>query len=124
MMAQRPLFRAQALQEYTRSREKDILPRLVRPPVLLCGWLLLGLLLAATLLAWQAQVALSVEVAGAIVQAHQPARQGAGQAAAILFVPATLSMHIPGGQPVTVQLTGQEAPCHAARRVCQTRWLL
>jgi hypothetical protein len=113
MPSRHHLFRAQALQEYVRSREKDILPRLVRPPVLLCGWLLLGLLLAATLLAWQAQVAVSVEVAGVIVQETQPAPPGTNQTAALLFVPAASSAHITVGQPIAVQLTGQTEPLRA-----------
>lgn len=110
MVAKQRLFRAQALQEYARRREKDILPRMVRPPVLLFCWLLLGLLLVATLLAWQKQVAILVEAAGVMVQEGQAAPPEAGQAAAILFVPASASLHISVGQPITVQLTGQAEP--------------
>lgn len=113
MVAQRRLFRAQALQEYARSREKDILPRLVRPPVLLCGWLLLGLLLAATLLAWQAQVPTYTLAAGVIVHESQTGPQGAAQATAVLFVPATSSLNIPVGQPISIQLTWQAEPLPA-----------
>ncbi|HEY7347907.1 MAG TPA: hypothetical protein VH599_06265 [Ktedonobacterales bacterium] len=113
MVSKRHLFRAQALQEYTQRREKEILPRLVRPPVLLCCWVLLGLLLAATVLAWQAQVAVSVEAAGAIVQDAQIAPQDAGQTAALLFVPAAPSLHLPVGQTITVYLTGQAEPLSA-----------
>jgi len=113
MLSRHHLFRAQALQEYARSRERDILPRMVRPPVLLCGWLLLSLLLAATLLAWQTQVALSVEAAGAIVPTSQPAPPGTTQAAAVLFVPTSPPFHIAVGQPLTVQLTGQAVPLGA-----------
>ena len=113
MVAQRPLFRAQALQEYARSREKASLPRLVRPPVLLCGWLLLGLLLVATLLAWQARVPTYSLAAGVIVQGSQTAPQGGGQATAVLFVPAAPAVNIPLGQPLSVQLIGQAEPVPA-----------
>src|ERR1051326_4744263 len=110
MVSRRHLFRAQALQEYAQSREKDILPRLVRPPVLLCGWLLLALLLLATLLAWQTQIVVSVGAAGVIVQDAQAAPEEAGQAAAILFVPASSSPRFPVGRALTVQLPGKAAP--------------
>jgi hypothetical protein len=110
MVARRHIFRAQALQEYARSREKDILPRMARPPVLLCCWLLLGLLFATVLLTWQLQVAVSVETAGVIVQR---APQGAGQTAAVLFVPAS-TVSIPPEQPITVHLIGQTEPLQAS----------
>jgi hypothetical protein len=113
MVAKRQLFRTQALQEYAQGREKEILLRLVRPPVLLCGWLLLGLLFAATLLAWQTRVAVSVEVAGIIAQETWTASTGASQVTGVLFVPASTSRSIPAGQSVMVQLTGQAAPLHA-----------
>src|ERR1051326_962877 len=113
MVGQRTLFRAQALQEYARSREKDILPRLVRPRVQVCCWLLLGLLLVAMLLAWQSQVAVSVEAAGGIVQGVQTVPEGTSQVPAVLFVPASPSMSIPVGQSLRLQLTGQAAPLDA-----------
>lgn len=113
MPSRQHLFRAQALQEYARSREKDILPRLVRPPALLCGWLLLSLLLIATLLAWHAQVPSFTLAAGVIVQDVQTAPQGGSQATAVLFVPAPPAVNIPLGQPLTVQLTGQTEPLSA-----------
>ena len=113
MVSRRHLFRAQALQEYAQSREKDILPRLVRPPVQVCCWLLLGLLFVAMLLAWQSQVAVSVEAAGVIAPQSQAAPAEAAQATAILFVPASSSLSIPVGQALSVQLTGQSAPLSA-----------
>ncbi|HEY7124510.1 MAG TPA: hypothetical protein VH540_11205 [Ktedonobacterales bacterium] len=116
MVSRRQLFRTQALQEYAQSREKDILPRLVRPPVQASCWLLLGLLFVATLLAWQSQVAVSVAAAGIIVPQSQAASAETAQATAIIFVPASSSLSIPVGQSLSVQLTGQPAPLGATIR--------
>jgi hypothetical protein len=60
MVPRRPLFRAQALQQYTWIREKAVLPRLVAPSVFFCFWLLPGQLLLETVLVWQVQVRLSL----------------------------------------------------------------
>src|SRR5215469_4949814 len=82
MTSRHTLFRAQALQHYARGREKTVLPRFVTPPVLLCLWLLLGLLLLTTALAWHIQVPLYTRAEGALL----PSPSGNQQA--ILFVPA------------------------------------
>src|SRR5690242_17863641 len=48
----RPLFRETALQQYMRSQEKDVLPRVIAPPTFLCGWILLVILIFAGVMAW------------------------------------------------------------------------
>lgn len=72
MMSRQPLFRAQALRHYVRGREKTVLPRLVAPPVFLCLWLLLGLLLLTTALAWHIQMPRYTRALGALLQSHRP----------------------------------------------------
>ncbi len=54
--SKRTIFRSKALQHYAASRQKDVLPRLVSPPVFVFFWILLGLLLVAGITAWLAQV--------------------------------------------------------------------
>ena len=83
MITPRRLYRAQALEQYARRREKDVLPRSVAPPVVLFLWVLLGLLVAATILAWQARVPTYALASGVIVQ------QVDGGAMAVIFVPAS-----------------------------------
>src|SRR5579883_2850505 len=61
-----PLFRHQALEYYVQSREKAILPRLVKPPVFPLLWLLLGLAVLALLVAWQGQVPVYVSGSGVV----------------------------------------------------------
>lgn len=108
MISRRQFFRKEALEHYARSREKDILPRSVAPPVFLFFWVLLGLLLAATLLAWQVQAPTYAAASGFIAQDNQPG----GEKQAVLFVPANLSPALRVGQSITLQvaLTGQTLP--------------
>jgi hypothetical protein len=108
MISRRQLFRKEALEHYARSRERDILPRSVAPPVFLFFWILSGLLLAATLLAWQVQVPTYAAASGFIMQGRQPG----GRIQALLFVPTNLSPTLHVGQPITLQvaLTGQALP--------------
>jgi hypothetical protein len=108
MFSRQPLFRPQALQRYAQSREKAILPRLVAPPVFLCCWLLLGLFLLATLLAWQAQAPVYQNVSGALLDAapsDQPTPQGTQ---ALLFVPAPApELHVGTALTLQITLTGE-----------------
>jgi hypothetical protein len=109
MFSRQPLFRIQALEQYAQRREKAVLPRLVTPPVLLCFWLLLGLLLLSTVLAWQVQVPLYQGAPGILLNAA-PSRQPAPDDwQALLFVPATPAPELPVGASLTVQmlLTGE-----------------
>ncbi len=109
MIARRQFFRKEALEHYARSREKDILPRSVAPPVFIIFWILLGLLLAAAGLAWQVQVPTYAAASGFIAQDGQPSAMSAGGTQAVLFVPTNPSPTLHVGQPLTLQLalTGQ-----------------
>lgn len=109
MISHRRLFRQEALEHYARSREKDILPRSVAPPVFLFCWILSGLLLVATLLAWQVQVPTYAAASGFIAQDRQPGTLSGRRIQAVLFVPVNISPTLRIGQVVTLQvaLTGQ-----------------
>ncbi len=109
MMSRQPLFRAQALQQYARGREKAILPRLVAPPVLLCFWLLLGLLLLTTALAWHIQVPRYARALGALLASPPANQQATSDIEALLFVPATPTPDLHVGASFTGQflLTGE-----------------
>ena len=102
MFSRQPLFRAQALQQYAQSREKAVLPRFVTPPVFLCFWLLLGLLLLATMLAWQVQVPIYRGASGALLDAPPSSQQATNGWQAILFVPATPTPELHVGAALTL----------------------
>jgi hypothetical protein len=109
MIARRQFFRKEALEHYARSREKDILPRSVAPPVFIFFWVLLGLLLAAAVLAWQVQVPVYADASGFIGQNGQTSALPGDETTAVLFVPANAAAALHAGQSITVQvaLTGQ-----------------
>jgi hypothetical protein len=109
MVRRQSLFRAQALRQYTQGREKTVLPRTVASPVFLCCWLLLGLLLLATFLAWQAQVPAYAAAFGLLRQ-QVPGQQTTAQWEAILFVPAASVSGVQTGDAITLQvvLSGQQ----------------
>jgi len=44
------IFRDRAIRQYFHRREKDVLPRLIGPPVLVFLWILLGVLLIGLVL--------------------------------------------------------------------------
>ncbi|HLV97309.1 MAG TPA: hypothetical protein VKT82_01410 [Ktedonobacterales bacterium] len=104
MISPRRLFRAQALEQYAKGREKDVLPRAVAPPVFLFLWMLLGLLVTATVLAWQTHVPTYALASGVLVQ------QTGGGTMAVVFVPASPPPTLQVGQRITLQLavTGQQ----------------
>jgi hypothetical protein len=109
MISRQPLFRAQALQQYAQGREKAVLPRFVAPPVFLCLWLLLSLLLLTTALAWHIRLPAYTRASGVLVADLPANQQAAGNMQAILFVPATHTQELRVGTSFTMQiiLTGE-----------------
>lgn len=99
-----PIFRKKAIQQYAQNLEKDVLPRTATPPVFLCLWILLGLLLAAAITAWLGQVPVFVAGSG-IIQGEQ----GKNNAVAVVFLPANALSTIRIGQAVQLHIasTGQ-----------------
>jgi hypothetical protein len=104
MIPQQRIFRTQALQQYARSREKTVLPRIVAPPVFLCCWLLLGLLFLATVLIWRVHTPVYAVVFGALVKQHPASHQAAGGLEVVIFVPATPAPEIQVGDSITLQV--------------------
>ncbi len=117
MIPRQSLFRAQALRQYAQGREKTVLPRIVAPPVFLCCWLLLGLLVLATSLAWQVRVPVYAVAFGALLSQRPPNQQAAQRMEAILFVPATPAPEVKVGDSITLQavLSGQQLSGTIAR---------
>jgi hypothetical protein len=85
MCSRQPFFCAQALQQYARGREKAVLSRFVAPPVLLCFWRLLCLLLLTTVLAWQVQVPIYARASGALLDALSPGSPATNGWQAVLY---------------------------------------
>lgn len=110
MVRRQSLFRAQALRRYAQGQEKTVLPRIVAPPIFFCCWLLLGLLLLATSLAWQVQVPAYALAFGALLQQQPHGQQTTERWEAILFVPAAPEPEVQAGEAITLRtvLSGQQ----------------
>jgi len=89
---------------YKRSREKDVVPRLISWPIIVCLWLLLAVLIAAGFLAWYVQVPTYVEVSGIILARGDMLQPEYGGMVAIVFLSPDQAVHVRVGLPVHVQL--------------------
>ena len=103
--SRRPIFRDKAMQRYAQSMEKDVLPRTATPPVFIFLWILLGLLIAATIIAWLGQIPVFVACSG-IIQTEQ----GSNRAAVVIFLSTNYLSKVQAGQPVQLPIasTGQQ----------------
>lgn len=105
-----PLFRRQALEYYIQSSERTVLPRLVRPPVFLLLWILLGLAAITMAVTWFGKV--PIYISGFGIVAKQTISQN-GQLVtmpvALIFVPTTpehaLALHV--SAPVLLRIGAQ-----------------
>lgn len=102
---QRPIFREEALKQYMRKQEKDVLPRFISPPVFLCIWALLFLCIIAIFLAWWTQIPFFVNGPGIVQAADTSARENNHTAIVFVFLPATDARSVHAGLPVQLQVT-------------------
>jgi hypothetical protein len=100
----RTIFRQSAIEAYRRAMEKDVVPRLIAWPIIVCFWLLLGVLIAAGLLAWYVQVPTYVAGSGITLARGAMRQPAAGEMVAVVFLPPDQSAHVRVGLPVHVQM--------------------
>jgi hypothetical protein len=110
----RAIFRESALEAYRRRTERDIVPRLVSRPIIVCLWVLLGTLLAAVLVAWSIHVPSYVRASGVVSGPGKQSDPVAGEAAVVLFLPPDESARTRVGQPVDVQIGSSGTPLRGA----------
>jgi hypothetical protein len=84
--------------------EKDVLPRLVSTPIIVCLWLLLAVFLAAGLFAWYTQVPTYVSGSGVILSEGNTLQTEYGNMVGVVFLPADQSAQVRVGQPVDIQI--------------------
>lgn len=106
--SKRSIFRSSALQHYMEGREKDVLPRIISPPIFRFLWLIFGLLSMAGVIAWWGRIPIYSTGKGAITASSQT-HPGDKQAVAIVFLPAEQLPKLRPGQQVVLQIgtTGQ-----------------
>ncbi len=103
-MPDRPIFRESAIEAYRRRREKDVVPRLISWPIVVCLWLLLAIVLADAWVSWSVRVPTYVSASGSVLSgAARPEADGRGTAA-VLFLPPEASSRVRVGQAVHVQV--------------------
>jgi hypothetical protein len=104
-VSKRAIFRGKALQHYAASRQKEVLPRLVSPPVFVFFWVLLALLLVAGVTAWLTRVPTYVVASGLVLdQGTVQGQSSSGNAVAVVFFPTSRAMRIQPGQPILLQI--------------------
>ena len=91
-MATRPIFRERAIEAYRRRSERDVVARLTSGPVLACFWILVVVLLGASVAAWSVRVPTYVAADGVML--------GGRGAAAVLFVSPPRAHSVRVGQRV------------------------
>lgn len=101
-MPEKTIFRQSAIQSYKQRTEKDVVPRLISWPIIICLWVLLGILLVAGFFAWYTQVPTYVSGSG-IILAHGDMLQP-GKMVAVVFLPPDQSAHIRVSLPVDIQI--------------------
>jgi hypothetical protein len=83
-VSDRPIFRESAVEAFRRGTEKDIVPRVIARPIVICLWLFLGALLAGVLIAWSVKVPSYAGATGVVLGARDHATRGV--TSAVLFV--------------------------------------
>ena len=98
------IFRQSAITAYKRGMEKAVVPRLISWPIIVCVWLLLGVLIATGFLAWYLQVPTYVNGSGIILARGDMLQPAYGEMVAVVFLPPDQAAHLRVGLPVDVQI--------------------
>src|SRR5262245_37387860 len=91
------IFRADAARRYMESQAKPVLPRLVSPPVFICLWILLGLLVIGGGICSFAQVPEYVSCPAVVVDWRNKVPSIEGDTAVIAFLPPESSARVKSG---------------------------
>ncbi|SRR6266567_1390220 len=103
-ISRRSIFRDSAMKHYMQKQEKDILPRVVSPPVFVFLWILLGFLTMAGLLAWWGEVPTYESGSGIILEEKSHSKSGNSEAIAVIFLPASSAPKLRTGLPIQLQI--------------------
>jgi hypothetical protein len=101
---ERTIFRQSAITAYKQGTEKDVVPRLISWPIVVCLWLLLGVFMAAGLLTWYVRVPAYVDGSGIILAQGDKLAPAYGEAVAVVFLPPDRSAQVRVGLPADVQI--------------------
>ncbi|QBD80885.1 hypothetical protein EPA93_34920 [Ktedonosporobacter rubrisoli] len=82
-----PIFREQAVQQYTQRQKQEVRLRVISPSAFVFFWLALLLTLSVGILGWFIQVPVNISGRGVIVEATGPGQGQKTPAAALFFAP-------------------------------------
>src|SRR3989440_12908092 len=84
--------------------EKAVVPRLISWPIIVCLWLLLGVLIVAGFLAWYVRVPTYMDGSGIMLARGDMLQPAYGGMVAVVFLPPDQSGHLRVGLPVDVEM--------------------
>ena len=99
-----PIFRAEAARRYMESQQKTVLPRMISPPVFICLWILLGLLVTVGGICWFAQAPAYVSCPAVVVDWRNRRPSVEGDTAVVAFLPVESISRVKSGQKLFVQI--------------------
>jgi hypothetical protein len=108
--ANRSIFRVDALQRYTHHREAAVLPRQISPCTFRCLWLLLGLLVASTILAWCARVPVYASGSAVMIDGGNSSPATTEEVLIVAFIPPEHLWRLRVGQVLLLQFDGRSKP--------------
>ena len=94
------IFRADAIQRYSRGRQAPVFPHLVSPPAFMCLWVVLALLLAGGLAAWFFKVPIRVSGTATVVNETN------GEVVIVAFFPPEQLPRLRAGQKLVLSSSG------------------
>jgi hypothetical protein len=100
------IFRSKVVQKYMQNSEKNVLPRIVAPPVFAFCWVVLTLLIAAGIAVWSGRVPIYLIGSGIVLDATS--HQSDGVTAVVLLSSGGVS-RLRTGLPVRIQI-GHNGP--------------
>jgi hypothetical protein len=98
------IFRSSAIEHYIQSREKDVLPRFVAPPVFTFLWSVVGLLMVAWWIAWSSRVPTYSAGVGIVAAEDSQSGQVDREGVAIVFLPSEQLPKLQPGQPINLRI--------------------
>jgi hypothetical protein len=102
----RSIFRADAIRRYVSSREEVVLPRWISPRSFFCLWILLGLLLGGSFMAWLAKVPVYATGKAMVVGSRDRTKGVREKVVIAAFFPTQTLSQLQAHQPLLLHFQG------------------
>jgi hypothetical protein len=131
-MPERNIYRQSAITAYKRGMERDIVPRLISWPIVVCLWLLLAVFVAMGFLAWYVQVPTYVDGSGIVLAqgdmlqltaprspSYPSPLTSPGELVAVVFLPPDQLAQLRVGLPADVQIGSAGMGAHVRTTIAK-----